>query len=236
MRKLVEVGGADPEFRPSPYCWRTRMALAHKRLAFEPVPWDVMDKAAIAASGGITAPVLVEGDMWLRDSWDIAIYLDEAYPEHALFDSAGDRAKARFLDHWITGTVHPVIFDAVAIDQMPVFTPVCRDFYRERTKRKFGKSLEELCGDPKAAVDRLDGLLQPLQDTLSDRDYLGGETPSYGDYIVFGAFQWARVASTRSLYGPDGPLGRWFARVLNAFDGFAKAQPARAHWNAPRAS
>ena len=35
MKKLYELAGADENRRFSPYCWRARMALAHKGLEVE---------------------------------------------------------------------------------------------------------------------------------------------------------------------------------------------------------
>ncbi|MEM1128890.1 MAG: glutathione S-transferase N-terminal domain-containing protein [Pseudomonadota bacterium] len=229
-RRLYEIGGREDSFRPSPYCWRIRMALAHKGLAFEPVPWRAVEKDRIARSGGGTVPVLVEGDMWLNESWDIAQYLDAKYADKPLFGCPGDVVKARHLDHWVTTGLHPVIFRAVALDQFPMLAEKDQAYYRERTKRKFGQTLEAFCGDLNAAMAELDGLLAPLQSTLGVYPFLGGEAPGYGDYVVFGAFQWARVASTRSLAAEDTPLMQWFQRLLGAFDGFAAAQPARDHW------
>jgi len=36
---LYDLAGAETDRRFSPFCWRTRMALAHKRLDVETVPW-----------------------------------------------------------------------------------------------------------------------------------------------------------------------------------------------------
>lgn len=231
MLQLYEVAGADIEFRPSPYCWRSRMALAHKGLAFEPVPWRAVEKDRIARSGGGTVPVLVDGDLWLRESWDIAVYLDKTYPDRsALFAGDGDRTKARFIDKWVTDIVHPVIARAVLLDQFPFLADKDKAYYRERTVRKFGKTLEQLVHDPDGALVELTGILDPLQSVLALSDFLGGDSPTYGDYIVFGAFQWARVASGRRLVEPDSAIDRWFGRLLGAFDGFAAAQPGHEHW------
>ncbi len=231
MLQLYEVRGEDVEFRPSPYCWRIRMALAHKGLAFEPVPWCAVEKERIARSGGGTVPVLIDGDEWIRESWDIAVHLEAAYPDRpALFDGDGDRAKSVFLDAWTTDVVHPVMARAVLLDQFPLLAAKDQAYYRARTKRKFGTTLEDMCRDPDGAVEQLGGLLAPLQRALDRSDFLGGGRPGYGDYIVFGAFQWTRVVSTRRLVDDDSPLGRWVARLLTAFDGFAAAQPDRSHW------
>jgi glutathione S-transferase len=66
--RLYDLAGADPDRRFSPYCWRIRLALAHKRLPVETVPWRFTEKAEIAPSGGKTVPVLVDGDRWIADS------------------------------------------------------------------------------------------------------------------------------------------------------------------------
>jgi hypothetical protein len=36
---LYDLAGDDPSLRFSPYCWRTRLALAHKGLQVETIPW-----------------------------------------------------------------------------------------------------------------------------------------------------------------------------------------------------
>ena len=46
--KLFELVGADAERPFSPFCWRIRMALAHKGLAAETIPWCFTEKDAIA--------------------------------------------------------------------------------------------------------------------------------------------------------------------------------------------
>ena len=60
--QLYDLAGAEPERRFSPYCWRTKLALMHKGLAFETIPWRFAEKDAIAFSGQGRVPVLVDGD------------------------------------------------------------------------------------------------------------------------------------------------------------------------------
>ena len=59
--RLYDLAGAQPERRFSPYCWRIRLALAHKNLPVETIPWRFTEKAEIAASGQTLVPVLVDG-------------------------------------------------------------------------------------------------------------------------------------------------------------------------------
>ena len=88
--RLHELCGSDPARVFSPYCWRVRMALAHKGLAHEARPWRFTDKAAIADAGTEKVPVLRDGTRTVHDSWAILEYLEDRYPGHAsLFGGEG---------------------------------------------------------------------------------------------------------------------------------------------------
>ena len=58
--------------------------------------------------------------------------------------------------------------------------------------------------------------LDPMRLTLKTQAYLGGETPNYADYIVFGAFQWARVVSPFKLLAENDPVYAWREKLLDA--------------------
>ena len=49
-----------------------------------------------------------------------------------------------------------------------------------------------------------------------------GEAPAFGDYILFGAFQWVRVISPFSLLERDDPVHAWRRRMLDLFDGLGE--------------
>ena len=100
-RKLYDLAGADADRRFSPYCWRAKLALAHKGLEVETVPWRFTEKDVIAFSGQGRVPVLVDGEKVVSDSWTIANYLEDTYPDRpSLFGGAGGRALARFVNSW----------------------------------------------------------------------------------------------------------------------------------------
>jgi glutathione S-transferase len=67
--------------------------------------------------------------------------------------------------------------------------------------------------------------LDPMRLTLRTQAYLGGDRPNYADYIVFGAFQWARVVSPFKLLAEDDPVHAWREKLLDAFDGMARQSP-----------
>jgi glutathione S-transferase len=232
-RRLYDLAGADPDVRFSPYCWRTRMALAHKNLAVETVPWCFTDKGTIAFSGQGRVPVLVDGDgtaadKVISDSWAIAEYLEDAYPDRpSLFGGASSRATARFINAWADTIQVPGMARLVVGDIIHCLDAKDRDYFRTSREQRFGMSLEALCADRGKHVAPFRQSLQPLRVMLATQPYVGGATASYADYIIFGAFQWARCVSAFALLEAGDPVAAWQGRLLDAFDGLAR--------NAPRA-
>ena len=227
--KLFELVGTDHTRPFSPYCWRTRMALAHKGLAAETIPWCFTEKDAIAPHGSEKVPVLLDGDMPVVDSWTIANYLEDQYPDRpSLFGGEGGRAMGRMLNWWgdvaVIGGMSPMIVADIPLNLKPVDAA----YFRKSREARFGKPLEEVVADRDKTVEGFRKSLDPLRLTLKTQPYLGGEQPNYADYIVFGGFQWARVVSPFKLLREDDPVYAWRERLLDAFDGMARTSPGHA--------
>ena len=62
MKILYELAGADENRRFSPYCLRARMALAHKGIEVESLPWHFTEKEAISFTGQERVPVLIDAE------------------------------------------------------------------------------------------------------------------------------------------------------------------------------
>ncbi len=58
--QMYDLAGEDPKRRFSPFCWRIKLALAHKRLDVETIPWRYADKAALVFANWDRVPVLVD--------------------------------------------------------------------------------------------------------------------------------------------------------------------------------
>src|SRR5207249_3677528 len=96
---------AKGDRRFSPFCWKARMALAHKKLTPDYVPVRFTDMATIAFSGQDRVPVLVDHSVTVADSWNIASYLEATYPSGpSLFGGEAGRNLTRFVDLWSTRT------------------------------------------------------------------------------------------------------------------------------------
>jgi len=224
--KLYELVGTDPSRPFSPYCWRTRMALAHKGLSAETIPWCFTEKSAIAPHGSEKVPVLLDGESAVVDSWTIANYLEDAYPDRpSLFGGEGGRAMARMLNWWgdgVIGGMFPLIIADIPLNLKPEDAA----YFRKSREARFGKTLEEIMASRDKAVEGFRKSLDPLRLTLRTQPFLGGSAANYADYIVFGAFQWARVVSPFKLLMEDDPVYAWRGRLLDAFDGLARKSPS----------
>ncbi|KIZ34034.1 MULTISPECIES: glutathione S-transferase family protein [Rhodopseudomonas] len=221
--KLFELVGTD-EARPfSPFCWRTRMALAHKGLAAEQLPWRFTEKSAIAPYQSDKVPVLLDGDAAVCDSWAIANYLEDTYPDRpSLFGGAGGRAMARMLNWWGDVAVVGGIFPLIAADIVGHLPPEDQAYFRKTREARLGKTLEDAAAIRDQAVAGFRKSLDPLRLTLKTQPFIGGEQPNYADYIVFGPFQWARAVSPFALLQPEDAVYGWRGRLLDAFDGMAR--------------
>jgi glutathione S-transferase len=224
--RMYDLAGADPNRRFSPYCWRIRMALAHKDLAVETIPWRFTEKAAIAHSGQDRVPVIEDGDRVVSDSWAIANYLEDAYPERpSLFGGAAARAAARFINSWADTVQNGGSASFVAVDIVRHLDPRDRDYFLESRTKRFGMTLEQFCANRDSRIAGFRQTLEPLRNTLKSQPFLGGDAPLYPDYIVFGGFQWARTISDFALLEVSDPIAAWRERMLDLFDGLARKNP-----------
>ena len=85
-----------------------------------------------------------------------------------------------------------------------------------------GRTLEECSSDYTRLASDLDRALLPLRKTLQTQAYLAGDSPAYADYIVFGAFQWARLGCPRSIVRRgDEILHTWLNSMRSLHDNLA---------------
>jgi len=221
--QLYELAAAEEDRRFSPYCWRIRMALAHKGLAVETLPWRYTDKEAIAFSGSGTVPVIVDGARSVSDSWAIAQYLDEAYPDRpGLLGGEDARSLAFFFKHWCERTLHGPILRVVIMDLYNSLHERDRPYFRASREQRLGKTLEEVGAGQAGAVAALRSALDPLRPVLAEQPFVSGRAPGFADYILFGAFQWPRTVSPVKLLAPEDPVYAWRERLLDMHDALGR--------------
>lgn len=221
MIKMYDLAGADPNRRFSPYCWRIKLALAHKQLEVETIPWRFGDKALIAFANWDRVPVIVDDGKPVVDSWPIACHLENTHPAGpSLFNGA--IGLARFFNAWTDTVLNPAIAPMILMDVLNNIAPGDRAYFRESREKRLGMTLEEAGKSPESRLPGFSRLLEPLRQTLSSQPFLGGDAPLHPDYIVFGSLMWARCISALRLIDPADPINAWSERLLDACGGVGR--------------
>ena len=226
-RILYDLCGSESARRFSPYCWRTKLALAHKGLAFDTVPWRFTETSALTAHGAEKVPLLLDGDRAVTDSWAIAEYLEDTYPDRpSLFGGEGGRALAKFVNGWADAVLIAGIAKLIVSDIPDLLDPPDRAYFVESREKRFGMPLAQVTADRDRGVAAFRAALMPLRLIVRSRPFLHGDAPAYADAIAFGSLQWARCTSPFPLLAQDDPVHAWRERMLGAYGGIARKTPA----------
>lgn len=224
---LYELSGLEDR-RYSQFSWRTRLALAHKRLTAEYRPVRISDKAAIAFSGQLNVPILVDGETTVVDSWRIAEYLEDNFTEApSLFGGAVGMGLARFVNGWVDRQVVPGAVPLIVCDVVDCLDVADAAHLRAFMEKTFRTTFEEMREQREQKKPAWKRLLDPARTALKAQPFLSGAAPAYADYILFSVFQWARIVSTFELLEADDPMSSWRERMLDLFDGMARRSAAR---------
>jgi glutathione S-transferase len=219
---LYDLAGADPDLRFSPYCWRTRFALAHKGVPAETVPWRFTETEAIAFSGQGKVPVIQDAGTTVSDSWAIAEYLEDQYPTPTLFGGATGKAHAQFINAWADGVLVGGIARFIVRDLFDIIDPKDRAYFRSSRESRFGKTLEAVQDGREDRLAAFRDLLLPVRLVLRRQDWLGGAAPSYADHILAGTLMWPRCASRFALLEDSDPVSKWLDRMLDLYGGLGR--------------
>ncbi|WP_417450428.1 glutathione S-transferase N-terminal domain-containing protein [Kordiimonas sp.] len=228
MRQLFELCGENRDVRFSPFCWRSRLMLKHKGLDFDCVPITFLEKQPLETAAAKTVPVLNDNGTWVKESFDIACYLDDTYADRPLFGSADARAQARVLNAWVDHTLLGGIFPMIVADIHRHLDAKNAAYFRETREKFLGCTLEEAQASRAGRLGTFRKSIAPLRAGLKVNDYLSGETPAWLDYAVFGCFIWVHLASDLEVLEVDDSLYGWRERMFELFDGYGRSMPRAA--------
>lgn len=211
MARILYDLTASGDRRFSPYCWRTKLALAHKGLDYATVATRFTDIDRLNDGPRLTLPVLDDNDVRIVDSWAIAEHLEGHYPDApSLFP--GSKAHARFMNNW-TPTIHPPLLRLIVLDVYNALDAADQAYFRPDREAKFGMTLEAFVEDQDAHLKAFRAALNPIRETLKIQPFISGDTPAYADYIPAGAFLWAEAVSECEIVASDDPVAGWMQRV-----------------------
>jgi glutathione S-transferase len=222
---LYDLVGADGR-RFSSNCWRTRMALAHKGLACETVPTPFSAIGQIGDGSFKTIPVIEDSGTWVCDSWVIAEYLDDTYSDRPpVLGGSDGRQHALFVQSWARSRISPLVFTMIVEDIYAQLCPEDKEYFFESRGQRVGGDFTGIQEDREERLPELRERFEPMRRVVTETPFLGGELPTYADYVALSPFIWARTVSPLALVEPGDPVHAWFQRILDLYDGLARRNP-----------
>ena len=216
MIEVYDLAGAD-SLRFSPFCSRTKAALRHKGLDYSTIPIRFCDKDKLSFSKQDRVPVIRDNDTVVSDSWKIAEYLEDRYPEARLFPGPGMKEACRFFNLYIDKTLHPALFPVVVGDIFEKIEPVDRAYFRENREARLGATLEDIAARRNDFRPRLQSVLADLEAVALGHEYLF-EVLTYADFSLFGTLTWVTRVSDEPLFDAAPALAGWWERMQARFE------------------
>lgn len=228
MLTLFELcGGADrTDIRFSPFVWRIRLMLAHKGLTHDSKFITFADKSALEGTGFKTVPVIQDGETWVNESFRIARYLDDTYPENPLFETPLAAEQAILINNWFDRSIIMPIFPMIVTD---IFDALDDDnkaaFRASREPRLGGRKIEDMRDGREELRAGLAPAFGPLEAIFERNAFLSGTAPAFADHCLMGSLMWPRVVTDFDPILASEPLKAWRERMLDQFDGLARRAP-----------
>jgi glutathione S-transferase len=202
------------DLRPSPFCWRAKLALKHKRVPYEARATLYSEIPKLGDGSFKTLPVIEDCGSWSGGSFKIAVDLEARYPDGpTLFPDDPQRRFVEFVESYVDTAVHPQIFPQVALSIWKQLPGSEQDYFRTTRERRLGMSLEEAHRQAGSRLAAIRASFDPMRRILKQRPFLSGDGPAYSDYMVFGALKWQRSASEVALLEAGDPLLPWFEKI-----------------------
>ena len=177
---MYDLAGIEADRRFSPFCWRTKMALAHKGLDVETVPWRFMEKDELPTPNDGRVPVIIDGGKVIHDSSAIADHLEDRYADRpSLFPGAAARGLSKFVQNWTETVLQVGLFHLVLLDIHKHLGPKDQEYFRQSREARFGgATLEDVVKDRESRLPAFRASLDPLRRTVERQAFLCGDAPA----------------------------------------------------------
>jgi glutathione S-transferase len=207
----------------SPFVWATRYALAHKGFEVELVPGGFTGILERTGGRSERLPVIDDQGQWVLDSWLIAEYLDERYPQRpTLIGNPSVKPLTKFLEGWLWRTAIAPWFACYIKDYRDLSLDVDHEYVTASREKMLGRKIEEVQAGREARLPQVPPLLEPLRLLLAETPWLGGESPNYADYRALAVFLWLGSVATTPPLTEDDPLRAWLDRGFDLYGGLGR--------------
>ena len=208
----------------SPFVWATKYALAHKGFDINIVPGGFTGILERTGGRSERLPVIEDDGEFILDSWVIAEYLDETYPDRpTLIGDPGIKPLTEFVEGWLWRTAIGPWFSCFIIDYRDRSLPQDHEYVTTTRETMLGgRKLEDVSAGREDRLPQVPPTLEPFRQLLKANKWLGGDQPNYADFRALAVFLWtASVAGTPPLTEDD-PLRDWLDRGFDLYGGLGR--------------
>jgi glutathione S-transferase len=207
----------------SPFVWATKYAVCHKGFELDVVPGGFT--GIMERTGGQTErlPAIQDDGMWVLDSWTIAEYLDEKYPDRpALIPHPGIKPLTQALEGWLWQTAISPWMTCFIKQYRDRSLPQDHDYVTTSREAFFGRKIEDIIVGREDRLPKVPPTLQILRNALIETRWFGGETPNYADYRLLAVFLFTASVADTPVLTDDDPLRDWIERGFDLFGGLGR--------------
>ena len=220
------------QYAACPFCSKVTSMLAYKKVDFEVIEVNPLNKKEIAFSENYRkVPIFVDAQgTQINDSTAIMKHIDEAYPDPAVFSQDSEQ-KARD-EKWLTWSeklvqgLPTVIYDNLmdSIHAFDYITKTGKFSWLQSRMIKYSGALimtlvakkirkREAIEDPQAFVQTK---TQEWADGLQGRKFMGGDAPSAADIAVFGISRAVGSLRAGKLFQKNQAFWNWLEAMQSA--------------------
>ncbi|KAF9389074.1 hypothetical protein CPC16_006071 [Podila verticillata] len=206
--KLFElVDGKTHQISFSPAVWRAKMALHYKGVTYESIPLTFLEipitiPKACPNIAAPTVPTLVlEDGQGLTDSFSIAEYLEEKYPDRPSLFGANPSEKnlQRFFESYVQSKIHPSIQRMVYEDMYNMQDDANAHYFRSSREKSSGRPYNMIAGDRAENLKELRENLGLVHTALRGGGWILGTHPGWADFVLASSMVWFNACSPKDF-------------------------------------
>ncbi|MFQ3361041.1 MAG: glutathione S-transferase N-terminal domain-containing protein [Alphaproteobacteria bacterium] len=217
MITLYELSGKN-DVRFSPYCWRARMALNYKNLDFKTVPIKFTEKNLIEFSGQKLLPIMVDNDIVVTDSWNIACYLDKKYLGNKNLFMDAELNFDHFVNQWADKMLNGAIIKIVINDITKHLDTKDKDYFIKSRSQRFGISPKDMADKSIDSLNQLYKYISFLNSILEKQEFISGDSIGYSDFVIAGSLKWGKQVTDVDLIDKNNTnMLIWYNKIENLF-------------------
>jgi glutathione S-transferase len=207
----------------SPFVWATKYALAHKGFDIDIVPGGFT--GIPERTGGKTErlPAIVDDGEWILDSWLIAEYLDEKYPDRpTLIGDPSVKVLTQLMETWLWKEAISPWMTCFIVQYRDRSLPQDHEYVTTSRERMFGRKFEDIIPGREDRIPTVPPKLEPLRAALREAKWLGGDKPNYADYRALAVFLFCASVADLPVLTDDDPLRDWIDRGFDLYGGLGR--------------